>query len=87
MIASISLAFAAFGLSWHLDGVYYATRPRQPEPGQARIHQKYVHHGTVVFLTRGEKVMLDYSPAAGFLIFATAIYLYRRKYPSNNLTT
>ena len=78
LIAAICLAFGAFALSWHLDGLYYQTRPSQPQLAEGRVYATYVHHGALVYLSRSEKWALEFSSPLGFLLGVTAVVLYWR---------
>lgn len=54
------------------DQYYYEHCPRQPDPDFGRLYPKVIHHGTQVYMTRGEKLLFEYGWIPAGLIFATA---------------
>jgi hypothetical protein len=66
------LAFSCFAASWYLDDLYFQTRPREPQLTEGRVYAKYVHHVALVYLTRSEKLALEFSTPAGLLFGLTA---------------
>jgi hypothetical protein len=79
VVLILSLAFSSFAVSWYLDDLYYQTRPREPLPTEGRVYAKYVHHGALVYLTRAEKLTLEFSTPIGlFLGMAAAVIWWRR---------
>ncbi len=48
------VAVAFFSYIASLDNFYYENAPREALTAQGRVHPKFVHHGTKVFLTEQE---------------------------------
>ncbi len=62
-----------------LDEHYYRPRPRTPEPQTMRIYPQWIHHGTLVYLTRIERLPFDYSWYA-FALFLLAAYVLNQRW-------
>ncbi len=63
VIILTALCWSTFGFVLFLDGYYYRTRPREPDPKEARIYPqdvKTIHHVARVYLTRTEKMPYEY---------------------------
>lgn len=60
VITLLALCASTLGFTIFLDEHFYWTRPRKPEPQSGRIYPELIHHGTVVYLTRTEKLPFDY---------------------------
>jgi hypothetical protein len=77
VIMLLSLSFSILGLTIFLDEHFYQTGPRQPEPQLGRVYPQWLH-GTLVYLTRVEKLPFDYSWYAVLLLVTTAYMLNQR---------
>ena len=54
LVATVFWSYAIY-----LDGFYYENAPREALIGEGRVHPRFVHHGTKVFLTEQELFNLD----------------------------
>jgi hypothetical protein len=64
----------SLGASIYLDDYFFRTRPRKPDLRSGRIYPQTIHHGALVYLTRTEALVFEYSWLA-FPIFAVPAYL------------
>jgi hypothetical protein len=78
LIALVVLCFSCIGTLNYLDGQYYRTRPREPDVKAGRTYPKWVHHGTLVYLTHSEKAMFDWLPFICPVFALTAFALNQR---------
>jgi len=78
VIALMVVCFGTIAFSIYLDEYFYRTRPRQSEPQAGRIYPKWIHHGTLVYLTRIEKLPFELSWYVGGIAAMGAYLLNQR---------
>ena len=61
VILLLAVCFSTLGTTIYLDEHFYRTRPRAPQPDVGRVYPQWIHHGTLVYLTRIERAPFDYS--------------------------
>jgi hypothetical protein len=73
VIVLVVLCFSCIGTLVYLDYVYQ-NLPQEQQAVLGRIYPMWVHHGTLVYLTLGEKRAMEYlrllCPIFGFAAFA-----------------
>ena len=82
VITLTALCFLTFGFVLFLDGYYYKTRPREPDPETGRIYPqdvKTIQHVARVYLTRTERMPYDYFWFF-FMALALTAYLLNRRW-------
>lgn len=79
VIGLIVLFLGSLGASIYLDDYFFRTRPRKPDLRSGRIYPQAIHHGALVYLTRTEALVFEYSWLA-FPIFAVPAYLLNQRW-------
>ena len=79
VISLLAVCFATLGSTIYLDEHFYRTRPRAPQPEVGRVYPQWIHHGTLVYLTRIERAPFEYSWYL-FAICAAGAYLLNRRW-------
>ena len=79
VISLLGICAATLGTTIYLDDYFYRTRPRAPQPEVGRIYPEWIHHGTLVYLTRIERAPFEYSWYL-FAICAAGAYLLNRRW-------
>lgn len=74
----VVLSFGALASDVILDMKYSETRPNSPRPEEARVYAQHVRHGTLVYLTRTEKLTYQFLPAVCLVFGGGAFFLYHR---------
>lgn len=78
VISLLGICAAALGMTIYLDDHFFRTRPRAPRPEVGRVYPKWIHGGTLVYLTRIERAPFDYSWYLFGICVAGAYLLNRR---------
>lgn len=77
MVVILAAPLLVTGIS--LDQYYYSTSPRTQDPATGRVYPLTVHGGTLVYLTYGEMLPLQYGWIPCIAMLPVGAYLSRKQ--------
>ena len=82
VIVLFAVGLTIFTTIAHFEVHFSEARPRQPEPITGYVYRVSVNHGNIVYVSRSEKLWLDYEFTAGMvsIVFTLAAVLLDRRW-------